>query len=106
VLHVQLICSVLPATELESTGQSLHAALPVSVLYSPAAHMVQAPPLGPVNPASHLQSSLVLLASSNFELRGQLEQSEDHTTTSHSENLFLGTEKMTIFPVIGRVHVI
>jgi hypothetical protein len=37
--------------ELEPAGQSVHAALPVAVLYLPAAHAVHG--VVPVNPAAH-----------------------------------------------------
>ena len=41
------------ATEYEPTSQSVHATLPLIVLYLPATHAEQTPPSGPVLPASH-----------------------------------------------------
>jgi hypothetical protein len=81
VQAAELVCAVkpenLPATQLPQSvalvfasepenlpaGQSVHADEPdVASLYLPASHAVHVPPLGPVYPALHAQSSLVSLA--------------------------------------------
>ena len=49
----------------------MHAALPVAVLYLPAAHAVQVPPSGPVKPTLHVQAARAELASGELELVGQ-----------------------------------
>ena len=47
-----------PTPENVPTGQLVHAAVVVSLLYCPAGHAVQGPPGGPVYPALHLQSEI------------------------------------------------
>jgi hypothetical protein len=79
-LHAQLAAAVLPSEEFEFAGharhaaadvaavvgeyvpaaQSVHAALPVAVLYLPATQAVHGPPSGPVYPA--LQPRLIQAA--------------------------------------------
>ena len=63
------------STELEllPAGQAMHSAEPVWLLYLPAAHRVQVPPLGPDEPALHVQSSAELLPDGEFAREGQLE---------------------------------
>jgi len=43
-------------------GQLVHAEGPTLALYFPIPHAVQLPPLGPVNPLLHKQSTRALLA--------------------------------------------
>jgi hypothetical protein len=81
VLHVQAVAAVLGLGELELPGhatqfdssvapcvpkylpapQSVHAALPVLILYLPATQAEQTPPFGPVNPVLHVQAAMTVL---------------------------------------------
>lgn len=55
---VQVVATVAPtAAEYVPAPQSVHATLPVVVLYFPGAHAVQAAPSRPVNPMLHVQPS-------------------------------------------------
>ena len=60
-------------TGLLPAGQAMHSAEPVRLLYLPAAHRAQVPPLGPDEPALHVQSSAESLADGEFAREGQLE---------------------------------
>ena len=60
-------------TGLLPAGQAMHSAEPVWLLYLPAAHRAQVPPLGPDEPALHVQSSAELLPDGEFAREGQLE---------------------------------
>ena len=60
-------------TGLLPAGQTMHSAEPVRLLYFPAAHRAQVPPLGPDEPALHVQSSAESLPDGEFARAGQLE---------------------------------
>ena len=60
-------------TGLLPAGQAMHSAEPVWLLYLPAAHRAQVPPLGPDEPALHVQSSAESLPDGEFAREGQLE---------------------------------
>ena len=60
-------------TGLLPAGQAMHSAEPVWFLYLPAAHRAQVPPLGPDEPALHVQSSAESLPDGEFARAGQLE---------------------------------
>ena len=64
-------------TELLPAGQAMHSAEPVWPLYLPAAHRAQVPPLGPDEPALHVQSSAESLPDGEFAWTGQLEHIEE-----------------------------
>ena len=64
-------------TGLLPAGQAMHSAEPVWLLYLPAAHRAQVPPLGPDEPALHVQSSAELLPDGEFAREGQLEHVEE-----------------------------
>ena len=51
----------------------MHSAEPVWLLYLPAAHRAQVPPLGPDEPALHAQASAESLPDGEFARAGQLE---------------------------------
>jgi hypothetical protein len=53
------------------TGQSVHAVVPLIVLYLPATHPVHGPPLGPVKPGLQVQAVTAWLASGEVEPAGQ-----------------------------------
>ena len=55
----------------------MHSAAPVWPLYLPAAHRTQVPPLGPDEPALHVQSSAESLPDGEFARVGQLEHVEE-----------------------------
>jgi hypothetical protein len=52
--------------------QSVHAALPVLILYLPATQAVHVPPSGPVNPALQVQAARVVLGLGELELLGHV----------------------------------
>ena len=54
----------------------MHSVEPVWLLYLPAAHRAQVPPLGPDEPALHVQSSAESLADGEFAREGQSEHVE------------------------------
>jgi hypothetical protein len=54
--------------------QSVHATLPVLILYLPATQAEQTPPFGPVNPALQVQSPAAELALYEMELEGHVIQ--------------------------------
>ena len=56
------------------SGQFVHVAGPVSFLYVPPLHAVQAPPSGPVKLALHLQPVAALLPAVLLLLTGHVEQ--------------------------------
>ena len=64
-------------TGLLPAGQAMHSAEPVWLLYLPAAHRAQVPPLGPDEPALHVQSSAESLPDGEFAREGQLEHVEE-----------------------------
>ena len=78
MVHVdEELAKYLPAThtvhvdkeELESylpAGQVMHSAAPVWLLYLPATHSTQVPPLGPDEPTLHVQSSTESLPDVEF----------------------------------------
>ena len=51
-----------PAGDVELAGHAVHALAPGASLYFPASHAVHGPPLGPVYPVLHSQSSRASLA--------------------------------------------
>jgi hypothetical protein len=61
---------VAPGIAYVSTEQSLHVALPDTVLYVPAAHAAHAPPSGPVYPALHVQALIAALCPRVFVFTG------------------------------------
>ena len=58
----------------------MHSAEPVWLLYLPAAHRAQVPPLGPEEPALHVQSSAESLPDGEFAREGQLEHVDEELT--------------------------
>ena len=48
------------------TGQAIHSEEPVSFVYLPATHSTHVPPLGPNEPALHVQSSAESLPGSEY----------------------------------------
>ena len=77
-----------PSTaEFVPVTQSVHVAVPVTVLYFPPAHAVHVPPSGPVCPDAHLQSAGASLAVVLIELLGQLEHELSVTAPVDAEYL-------------------
>ena len=64
-------------------GQAMHSAVPVWLLYLPAMHGTQAPPLGPDEPALHVQSSTESLPDGEFAWVGQLEHVEEEELAAY-----------------------
>ncbi len=93
-LHVQAASAELEIGELELVGhprhvvatvaptvaenvpaaQSVHAAVPVMILYLPATQVVHGPPSGPVNPTLHIQAVRATLDIGELELVGHARQ--------------------------------
>jgi hypothetical protein len=55
-------------------AQSMHASLPVLILYFPEAQAEHAPPFGPVDPALHLQAVSAELVLGEVEFGGHARQ--------------------------------
>ena len=83
-VHDEALEEYLPAThvvhvveerlkECLPAGQTIHSAEPAWLLYLPAAHRTQVPPLGPDEPALHVQSSAESLLDGEFAKARQLE---------------------------------
>jgi len=70
--HVRHVPSTVACVLVEyfPAPQSVHAALPVLVLYLPATQPEQTPPFGPVNPALQVQSPAAELALYEIEFEG------------------------------------
>jgi len=68
-LHWQAVIVVLPNTDAELAGHTVHAAGPVVFLKVPAAHSVHTVPFAPVYPALHAHASGPLAAGES-ELSG------------------------------------
>jgi len=64
------------AVEYCPAKQLVHAAFPAAILYLPATHWVHDPPSGPVEPALHAQSVIVLLPAGESALVGHETQPE------------------------------
>jgi hypothetical protein len=64
-------------TEYEPTPQSVHATLPLTVLYLPATHAVHTPPSAPVNPALQVQEVISVLETGAFEFRGHVKHVDE-----------------------------
>ena len=81
------------ALEYAPAAQFKHALVPVTALYCPAAHMVQAPPFGPENPASHVQLTRNPLEAAAREFAGHKLQlglpSGDHCPSGHARHVSL-----------------
>ena len=67
----QVVATVAPTVvEYVPTPQSVHTALPVAILYFPATHAVHGPPIGPVDPALHVQAARTELEIGELEFVG------------------------------------
>jgi len=105
-LHLQSFSSLLPTSECDRSGQTVHDSKvvpaelteylpaghgkqadglgPEPILYVPGTHAVHRPPLAPVYPASHWQSVLKALRTADVvECNGHSAHCDDHTRTSH-----------------------
>ena len=85
-------------TGLLPAGQAMHSAEPVWLLYLPAAHRAQVPPLGPDEPALHVQSSAELLPDGEFAREGQLE----HAVVPSCDAYFPAPHSMQSLPAVGK----
>ena len=70
-----------PAGDVEFAGHAVHAPAPGESLYLPVSHTVHVPPLGPVYPALHSQSSRASLAAFTC---AQMRAQHVHKWTSES----------------------
>ena len=76
-MHLQSASRLLALTETEFEGQSVHALLPVTILYFPAVQAVHGPPLGPVYPRVQTHATTALLPTGETKFAGQAVQLED-----------------------------
>ncbi len=74
-------------TEYEPTPQSVHATLPLVVLYLPATHIEHIPPFGPVNPALQVQAAIAELDTAEFEFTGHAKHTDDVLAPTVAENV-------------------
>ena len=65
------------AAEYVSTPQSVHATLPLLVLYLPATHAAQTPPFAPVYPMLHVHATITELEAGESESTGHVIQVDD-----------------------------
>ncbi len=68
IISRHMLSALAPTTEDLPTEQFIHCEFPVTFLNCPATHALQAPPSGPVYPALHLQSEIVLLLIGNADV--------------------------------------
>ena len=66
----------LTVAEYVATPQSVHATLPVLVLYLPATQPEQTPPSGPENPALQMQAPTTELDTAEFVFAGQVKHTD------------------------------
>ena len=66
----------LTVAEYVAGPQSVHATLPVLVLYLPASHVEHTPPSGPENPALQMQAPTTELELGEFEFVGQVKHTD------------------------------
>ncbi len=74
--HVTQVAAAVAPVEAEyvPTPQDVHPALPLAILYVPAAHGEHGPPSAPVYPALQVQSATASLALGELELPGHVTQ--------------------------------
>jgi hypothetical protein len=85
--HARQVDSAVAAVETEyvPTPQLLQAALPLAILYVPAAHVEHTPPSGPVDPALQVQSAMASLELGELELPGHVTQAAAAVAPVESE---------------------
>jgi hypothetical protein len=74
-------------------GQVMHSAAPVWLLYLPAMHGTQVPPLGPDEPALHMQAVKAELPAGASECVGQSKQVESAVAPTAAEYLPVAMHK-------------
>jgi len=88
-----------PAGDVEFAGHAVHAPAPGESLYLPVSHTLHVPPLGPVYPALHSQSSRASLAAGDVELPGHVEHA-----AGPGESLYLPSSHAVHVPPLGPVY--
>ncbi len=85
--HAKHTDNVLAARVAEkvTTPQSVHATLPLVVLYLPATHPEHTSPSAPVNPALQLQAALPELETGAFEFEGHVKQVDEALAPTAAE---------------------
>ena len=85
--HAKHTDNVLAARVAEkvATPQSVHATLPLVVLYLPATHPEHTSPSAPVNPALQLQEALPELETGAFEFEGHVKQVDEPLAPTAAE---------------------
>ena len=119
VLQVQAVAAELGLGELELPGhakqvdsivapvvakyfpaaQSVHAALPVVILYLPVAHGEHTPPSSPVDPALHVQATTAVLGLGELELPGHATQADSTVAPAVAEYFAAAQSVHTALPV-------
>ena len=75
-IHVEEVVAP-TATEYKPTPQSVHATLPLLVLYFPATQVEHTPPSVPVNPALQVQAAITELDATESEFAGHVKHTDD-----------------------------
>jgi hypothetical protein len=96
--HTEHVTEVLaPITaEYVPVPQSVHATLPLIVLYFPATHTVQTPPFGPENPALQVQT---VLDAAELEFAGHAIQADETVAPTVTEYVPLEQSKQAVDPL-------
>ena len=85
---VQTLKAVAPVTaDHVPAAQSVHAAMPVLILYLPATHAEHVAPFAPVNPALHVQAVITVLETGAFAFAGHAEHVDDVLAPTAPENV-------------------
>ena len=96
----QVDSSVAPAVdEYFAAAQSVHAALPVVILYLPVMQAVHEPPSGPVNPTLQVQEARAVLGLGEFELPGHATQVDSSVAPVVGEYFAAAQSVQTALPV-------
>jgi hypothetical protein len=100
--HDEHVDKALAPTTSENVAvpQSVHAALPVTILYLPATHAVHVPPFAPVNPALHKQATTVVLETGAFAFAGHDEHVDKALAPTTAENFAASQSVHAALPLL------
>ena len=86
-VHLQSVCSLLPASEIAPAGHVEHCPAPIVSLYLPSSHAVHATPSeAAVYPTTHLQSINSLLPDAELVCVGHVEHTPIPIATLYVPN--------------------
>ena len=80
----------------------MHSVAPAWLLYLPAVHRTQVPPLGPDEPALHVQASAESLPDGEFAREGQLEHAVDDGDAAYFPAPHATQSASASLPVVGK----